>query len=110
MAGHDGMWADIEMEKELRVLHLDPAGNRKWSESGCGFSLYEASKTSTVTDFYQQGHACYNRTTLIIAPLSMSLRRFNYIQITTILSTETVLTPTILNKKYFLRHRCGVII
>ena len=32
MVGHDGMQADTVLEKELRVLHLDPAGNRKWSQ------------------------------------------------------------------------------
>ena len=36
MVGHGGTQADVVLEKELRVekeLHLDPTGNRKWSET-----------------------------------------------------------------------------
>ena len=58
MAQHGGVHADMVLEKELRVTHLDLQA----TESDCGVSIYETSKsTSTVTQFLQQGYTYSNK-------------------------------------------------
>ena len=68
MAGPGNLQADMVLEKELKVekeLHLDPTGNRKWTEFHTGYSFsignlkaHPFSNTLPPTRPYllQQGH------------------------------------------------------
>ena len=47
--------ADIVLERELRVLHLDPQAGTKFDMVG-QTSASESSKSTPVTHFLQQGH------------------------------------------------------
>ena len=60
---HGGMQADTVLEKELRVLHLDPqAAERRLCATPGTAWVYETSKsTPTVTYFLQQGNTYFNK-------------------------------------------------
>ena len=61
---HGSVPTDMVLEKELRVLHLDPMTAEGNCHSRASLSIYETSKsTSTVTHFLKQGHTHSNKAT-----------------------------------------------
>ena len=54
---HGSMQADMMLEKELRVLHLDPqAAEGTVSHTGHSLSTGDLEAHPTVTNFLQEGH------------------------------------------------------
>ena len=56
-AGHGGMQAGMVLEKELRVLHLDPQEQKQLCHTGCSLKVMRPQSTPP------QWHSSYNKAT-----------------------------------------------
>jgi hypothetical protein len=65
---HGSIQADMVLEKEFRLLHLDLTAARRLLPRQLGQRF--SNPTHTVTHFLQQGHTYFNKPHLLIVPLS----------------------------------------